>query len=465
MMTLAQRLLLRQPPGGGIQVSLARTLRGLRPAWLAAPIYQRILRPFDSDLKRIFGATSTDMFDAVVRIADSRPGIGAMPVDWLAPIPEECLVRYEEIREPSDLWDAGVVRVGNSIIPLGHRLAESTYRAALRGLASALSGFTTSEGRSVERVVREEVQNLAPEWNWISNYTIEGESNDEKDLVGLGPGVGLAIESKAGGLTRLGMDWSRLNLSRDLQPIRTAQDQLSAPLAVLLGGGGFAYASGSVNVPAKKLGFGLAVTDDVYVPLIEAYNPQAAHLHHPPTDQAARTRDLSLVLSIVDLALLVRLSRIPPVFLDYLDWRIRYPQTRTLDAPESWLFYSVDPMLHFTRDGAHLSSEANEWMDVRELGYESMRPPWIYRWDRIQREEAQGNTLRAVRLVQGDRSASERKFPNAVHTAQMTEFWRRHTSLFATDGYQTTVRDRYESDLGGPSSASLVSRGRPDRDR
>ena len=236
IMDLANQLLLRMPISSGpeaYQVSLLRTLGGIRPAWLTAPIFERILRPFDPGLLDRFGASSAEMFGAVIEIGDAVPGGHPISMDLFNHLPQGCLIDHDAIREPADLWNFGVVRVGHTVIPLGRRLAEVVYRIACRELASKGGHFTDRKGDSLERVVREEISAIAPTWRWIPNYTIEGDNGSEKDLLGVGPEVGVAIEAKAVVVRRRAADWSVRDLVSDLGPVRDAKAQLEGPIELL----------------------------------------------------------------------------------------------------------------------------------------------------------------------------------------------------------------------------------------
>ena len=202
----------------------------------------------------------------------------------------------------------------------------------------------------------------------------------------------------------------------------------------------------------------LVVTDEPLSAIIEGHSATAYRAGSPTGEQDSDAPLPCAVLSVIDLALIARFSRTPAVFLDYWRWRGRHPATRTLDTPESWIFYGTDPILKWTSEGDALASEANEWEDIRELGYASIRPPWIYRWDAIELAESRGDTRRAMRLVDGDRRASAIRFPNAVHSRDRTEFWLRNSKLLSRDGYRMTVRDRFESKVGGESALSLRRR-------
>jgi hypothetical protein len=454
MLRISQRLLLRAPLDEGIQLSLLRTLRGIRPAWLSAPMFERILKPFDDQMVQKFGTTSEEMFGAVVRIGDATRGSEVHDLDLFRALPQDSLIDHDNIREPADLWNYGVVRVGRTVLPLDHRMAEVVYRIVCRTLAKEGGQFTTAKGASLEAIVKEELRSLAPSWRWFTNYTIGREDGDEKDLLGVGPGVGIAVETKSVVFRRTSADWSLRNLLSDLAPLREAKIQLRDPTELLQTGGRVWERHRSTVIAAARGMASLVVTDEVLSPLIDAYGPEPVRTTDAVTDVRG-TDHRPLVVSIVDVALLRRLSRIPPVFLDYVTWRHRHPSTRTLDIPESWIFYGTDPFLQFTADGGALSSEANEWTDVRELGFDSIRPPWIYRWSEIERAEVHGNTLKAVRLIEADRRASARHFPNPRHREQLGKLWHRHSKLLTKDGYRTLVRDANDSGLGGPSTRSI----------
>jgi hypothetical protein len=440
----ADQFVIANVGGPSFTVSGLRTVRALRPPWFSAPVYGAILAPFDDELEASIGHRSGVLLTIATEISEMPPSVGSFPPRW-SPLAEHLTVCHEEIGSPGDLWKAGFVEVGTTIIPLKYKIADATYRWICETLAERLPRFFDAKGESLERVVLSYLRSAFPRWEWVHSYEITvprsgqeaSRAPDENDIIGFENGVGLAVESKSLRFRPASGYWSALNADRDAKPIIHADRQILRALSLLANGGRIRHAGVDQTVPRMREVFGLIVTDEVFTPYVwdrdhEANLRTESDGRHGDTWKSAPTR-----LSIIDLALVGHLSQSPAVLLDFLGWYRETPRLSLVDIPEAWLLYGADPIVKVVEKGLPIVAEEPEWWNLaRSIGWEGLKPPWVYRWELLNRLCEQKESLRALRVVRADRSAARRRFPNQLHLRNMPRLWRDYPDLLDARMYR-----------------------------
>jgi hypothetical protein len=434
----SDQLVLRVPPSRPELVGHLRSVRGLRPAWFSAPIYARLLDRFVGDITKIVGLSAAELFELVIEVT-RLSNDSTFDFARFRGLPEDLVIDAGNIGEPADLLDRAFLRVGERVFPLSHQIADAIYRALCNELSKSVPKFLDKKGDALEELTYSVLSRKAPSWRWLRNFESVSKSPAERDLLGTTVRAGLCAESKCLGLRKSSRDWSAKNADSDLEPLRSALDQLELSMELLEHGGMVTIKGSTHHVPPVASRFGLVVTDEVYTPYLRAYldPPASGSLDlHPDAWHGSK----ALVLSILDLSFLLECSGTISCFLDFCAWSSRRPRLRTLDTPEAWLFYCVDPMVRFSMMGAQVFAEFDYWNDLRDCGFSELRPPWLADSVGIARRDSSGNINGARRELARERDLARRHHTDSRFKESLTTFWRNHIALLDRGAWRVTER-------------------------
>lgn len=403
----SEKILEMRPKSDILALNFLGSVRGLRPAWFSCPIYQNMLTPFKHEMEKFLGSSIVDIFDAVLKMSDSKRNMPlSASLKTLDPI---LTIEHSKITTPADLWDKLFVQLDNSSITLTYKIADVTYSAICRTLQKDIPRFGEKKGKSLEKLVKERIENFMPSNEIYHSYYID---RNEKDLMVIGKDMGIAIECKSTRIRSSSADWSRLNAVDDTRPVLDALKQLMAPLELLRDGGRFYDRNGKKRkVKPKEIVFGFVITDQIYTPYIRAGIDDILREKENPLKGAYDSWHGEEIWcgSILDFCFLLEVTLTPSVLIDYLQWIRSHQKLKYNDEPEAWLFYGTEPILPFvTKTPANILANGFNWKNARVEGLQRYRPFWLERSKLVRTLDLADRNLNAMNIIKQDRKKATR---------------------------------------------------------
>lgn len=383
-------------------------IRDLRPSWFTIPIYKELLSPFNSNSVKILKSTINDIFETARFISEKKENV--MPLNSLIELEDFLTIEYSKINSPADLWDKLFVRLIDTTIILHYKAADVIYTNVCKKLHDNLPHFQNNKGKALEKLVQNKMNGFIPYSKKYYSYYI---NDREKDLLYFNQKIGFCIECKSVKIRASSSDWSKSNLLTDMNPVKEALNQISAPLNMLKNGGNFYELNKKLRIKhkvrSKKKYFGFIITDQIYTPYIRAAIDDVIKLKGSKQMSDHWHGENIWLGSILDFIFLLDVSITPSVLLDYLQWIRSVEHFKNTDEPEAWLAYGTEPCIPIVKSlPINVILRGFDWEVAKEEGIQKFHPFWLERLDSVKKMDSQGAHINALNIVKQDRDKTTR---------------------------------------------------------